>query len=254
MANLNKKKVDMKTINRGDPVSLYVQLKVAVRDLILTKLKPGDQIPTERELSERYNVSRITVRQAISTLVSEGLLYRERGRGTFVAPPKVQDELNRMKSFTEDMIRRNHKPGTKVISVDIIKPDNRLKGKLQVTESDEVIKVKRLRFANEDPICYQVAYVPRKLCPELIMEDLSKSLYHIFENRYGLKLVRAVDTVECIVSDRIRARLLNISDGSPLLLIERVAYLESDVPVEFVRSFYRHDRFKFQVVSCRQDE
>jgi len=237
----------MKSISRNNQISLYVQLKVAIRDMVLTQLEPGDKIPTEYELSNHYNVSRITVRQAIATLVSEGLLYRERGRGTFVAPRKVQEDLNVLKSFEEEMEEKGFKTSAKVLDYEEIPVNEMLKNKLHVHDGDKIFKIKRLIYVNKSPVTYQVSYIPQKICPDLFHKDLTQTLFKIIEKEYNYEIKGCIDTIECIKADQRRAVLLRGTKGDPILFVERLIYADTKVPVIFSRTFYKSDQVKLRI-------
>lgn len=235
--------------NRRHPLPLYYQLKELIREQIENgELKPNDRIPSERELSERYEISRMTARQAITELVNEGLLFREQGKGTFVAMPKISQGLLGLTSYTEDMQRRGLTPGTKLLSFQLMQPTRKIADRLKLSLDSRVIQMERLRLANDEPMALEISHVPVGLCPGLEQSEVEgQSLYRILETKYQIHLAYASETLEPAMPSTPEAELLSIAPTVPLLLIERITYTHDGTPVEFVKSLYRGDRYKFYV-------
>ncbi len=235
-------------IDKHSPLPLYYQLEEQIKKSIeAEELRPGDALPSERELSESYQISRMTVRQAITNLVNKGYLFREKGKGTFVASQKFEQNLQGLTSFTEDMKARNLVPGSKLLHFEIYPAEEDIKAKLSLEDDELIYKIKRLRLANDDPIAVETSYLPVKLVPSLTPDILAKSLYTFIENELELSIGHAAQTVEAaIVTDEDRAHL-KIDKGVPVLLIQRETYLENGTPLELVRSSYRADKYKFKI-------
>jgi len=235
-------------IEKKSFVPKYYQLIEIIKEMIRTgKLKRGMRILSENELKEKYKVSNTTVRKAINELLHEGTIYREQGRGTFVARTVVNQELTRISSFTEDMLQRGLKPSSKVISVTVILIPPKMMSSLILNENEEVIRVHRLRLANGQPMAIQTSYIPHKFCARICDEDLTKSLTVILENRYNLRLVKAVQVLYPSLADDYYSKMLMVSKGAPVLIAERTSYLKDNRPVEFIESVYRGDRYKFSI-------
>jgi len=231
----------------------YYQLMEIIKEMIRSdKLKQGMRIPSENELQEKYRLSNTTVRKAINELLHEGIIYREQGKGTFLAKARVDQELTKITSFTEDMLRRGLKPSSKVISVDVILPPPEVISSLILDKNEEVIKIGRLRLVNREPMAIQTSYLPYKLCPGIEKEDLTQSLTVILRNRYNLHLVKAIQNLYPSLADDYESRMLKLSKGSPVLIAERISYLSNNRPAEFLKSVYRGDRYKF-VVELRRE-
>ncbi|MCM0647456.1 GntR family transcriptional regulator [Clostridium swellfunianum] len=238
---------------------LYHKIQNYILELIkANKLKEGDLIPTEVELSNMFNMSRPTVRQGLNTLVSQGYLRRIKGKGTFVTKPKILQENTRfIESYNREMSNKGLIPETKVLEISIkICPDS-LVNKLGIEEGAKVIKLTRLRYAyigeNEDkkPILLTTVYIPYSKIPNLIMYDFEKrSLYEVFEenNIYTKKVVREI---EAKLSDKETSRLLKINDGSPIHLLSSYGYLEDGSIIEYSESIYPGERNKFIVEITR---
>jgi len=243
-------------INRYDRVPLYCQLKAVILERIENgELQPNDPLPSEKELMEQYGLSRTTVRQAISELVREGYIYRLRGKGTFVSRPKMQHGLRRLTSFSEDMRSRGLRPGAQVLEFGRVKPSRKVAGHLELTGDEEVYKIVRLRFADDEPVGLQESYVRLEAGKVIRRDDVEGegSLYDLLESRFHIQLNEADETVEATLADAREAGLLGIKKGSPLLLRERVTYALGGRPVEFVKTLYRADRYKYLVHVTRSE-
>lgn len=231
-------------------IPLYQQLKNILKGQILSGvLKPGDRIPPEADLCRTYGVSRITVRQAIKSLVEEGFLYRKQGKGTFVTPPKLRRRLPKLYSFSEDMMELGLQPSSRVLEQTVIEADEELIELLRLPPSNRrVNKLVRVRIANNEPILIERTLVPVYLCPDLFKEDLEKgSLYAILREKYGLLLDHAYETYEVGKVRKEEAHSLSCRVGLPAFIIERFTYLKNEVPVELTRSVARGDRLRFTV-------
>jgi len=239
----------MNIINHDAPVPIYYQIKQDLQNKIINGIyKPNDRIPSEETLAKQYSISRMTARNAVTQLVNEGFLYRVHGKGTFVSKPKVEKSFAQLTGFVEDMRAKGFIPGSKVISFTEIIPNTRLKNLLEIESREKVFEIARIRMANAEPIVYQRAYIPCKIAPTLIQEDLeNNSLYEILEQKYGLILFRANQRMEAVSATKEQADLLGLKRGKPLFHIERLSYLEDNTPVEYVEMWYRGDRYSFEV-------
>lgn len=212
------------------------------------RLQPGHQIPSERELSDRFRMSRMTVRHAINELVNEGMLYRHQGKGTFVGRPKIRQKLRGLSSFTEDMLSRGLRPAARVLSVEVIPAPYKVRHALTLPDSAQVVRLERLRLADGEPMALEVTHLPAPRFADLVNEDLeSRSLYHIMEDRFGVTFGNALQAIEPALADPTLARTLWVKEGSLLLLLERTTFSQQGDPVEFVSSHYRADRYRFEV-------
>lgn len=233
-------------LDKGSPIPMYVQIEEELKRRIDTGEHPvGTAIPSERELTELFGVSRMTVRQSITNLVNEGLLYREKGRGTFVASPKVEQPLTGLTSFTEDMKARGFVPSNKIIHFGKGRPEPDIASELKLEPNEEVFTVERIRYANEKPMAFERTFLPVKLFQGLSEEKLIGSLYSLIEKEQGLAISHASQRMEASLVQKEEAALLELSMPAPILTIERVSYLTNGVPFEVVRSMYRADRYKF---------
>ena len=236
------------SLDRTSPVPLYYQLKEIFRSWIAAgDFDQDGRFPSEAELQQQFKVSRMTIRRALSELVQEGFLVREQGRGSFVVRPRVQDQLRYLTSFTEDMRLRGLPTRSRILDFRLVH-DPEVAKAMGIPESEELVQLRRLRLVRDDPVAIQNAFIRHRFCPGLVERGLIEgSLYATLERGYGLKLGRAIQTVEAKPADEYEARLLGIELGQPVLLLERLTFLKGGEPVEYVRSAYRGDRYRFTV-------
>lgn len=236
-------------LNRDAPIPLYQQIyDIWKRKIETGELKPADKIPTERELCGLYEVSQITVRQAIQMLVNEGLLVRRPRTGTHVAQRKFSQQLIQLTSFSEDMRSRGLRPGGRLMRVLEEPADAIAADRLKVDLSEPVIRIERLRTAEDEPIAIEVFRMPSSLCPGLAGENIEgKSLYDVLTRSYGVDLAWAEQSFESTLASSAQASLLGIKRGAPVLSVERLTFNSSHHPVEYTTSVYRGDRYKLYV-------
>ncbi|MGI9861463.1 GntR family transcriptional regulator [Moorella naiadis] len=239
----------MAAINPTGPVPVYCQIKQDLLNQILTgTLKPDDRVPSETDLAGTYAVSRMTARHALTELVSEGYLYRVHGKGTFVSRPKIERSYAPLTGFMDDMRARGFRPSSKLLHLEQVVPGPELRNRLKLAPTEKVYQISRLRFANAEPIVIQNSRIPCRLCPGLEFENLEdNSLYSILENRYGFRLYQAQQRLEATQANPEQARLLEVPRFSPLLYVHRLSLLADGTPLEFVESWYRSDRYAFEV-------
>jgi GntR family transcriptional regulator len=225
----------------------YYQLREIIRERIISGQWAEDfEIPSERVLSEQYGLSRMTVRQSLSDLVKEGLLYRKQGKGTYVARPKITQQLMKLTGFTQDITSRAQRPGTKVLKAEMCPADQKVAEALRINEGQPVFRLKRLRLADNEPLAVETSVINFIGCEKLLEDDLeNNSLYQLLEEKYGLPPVLADQELEAGLAREDEARLLKIEIGSPVLLTYRVTYIERSHPIEVAKSVYRGDKYKF---------
>lgn len=237
----------MEVLDRNSYTPLYHQIAEALRARIESgELVPGDQIPSENELTEQYAVSRNTVRLAISSLILDGLVYRVKGRGTFVAAERLHYGLMRLGSFTEEMNQRGSVPSSRILSVNREKPSKKIQQILQLESSQMVYRLERLRLANEEPIAINLSFLPASLCPDIDKKiTVADSLYALLENQFGYQLGYAEYVIKISTADERQAELLDVAVDSSLLTREGTTYLENGLPIEHTLLFIRGDRYEF---------
>ena len=208
--------------------------------------KPGDRMPTERDLAERYGCSLITVRHALGELVREGRIERTRGRGTFVLQPRIDRDIAGSMSFAEEMLRRGLDPATRLITGRIEPAGNVVAGLLGLHADAPVVYLERVRLGGGEPLILEQARLPAERFPGLLAFDFEhRSLYDILGERYDTRVVRARESVEPVSLHAREAKLLGVATRSLALQIDGVAFGADESPVEVARSFVRGDRTRY---------
>ncbi|MET8139072.1 GntR family transcriptional regulator [Sphaerisporangium sp. NPDC005288] len=238
----------MAQIDPDSPVPKYFQLREILLDLIEgNELTIGAAIPSERELCQRFGLSRMTVRQAVDHLVSEGRLHRVAGKGTFVARPKIEMAL-RLTSFSDDMRARGMEPGSRDLDRRVVRASAHLARELGIQPGEAVHFIERLRTADGEPLCIERAHIPVSFAPDLESFDLSgRSLYALLETRHGVVLDAGELTIDGGIADPGDADLLKLPRGGAVLLLQRRSF-SGGVCVEFGVSTYRADRYQLRTV------
>lgn len=236
----------MSALNRRLPTPLYRQLKTQILEEIESgRWKPDAQLPTEEQLSARFKVSKITVRQALQELVNLGRIRREQGRGTFVQRPALTEGPRKLTSFSGEMHTHGLSATSQVLECAIVEASDEVAAKLGIESADPVFTLRRLRCADGVPMGLQTAYVASAMVPgieDLAFENLS--LYGVLDARYGLRPMGATETLVAVAIDAEKAKLLRVAAGSPGLAAERVTFLAPDQPLEYVQSTMRGDRYR----------
>ena len=233
-------------------VPVYYQIKETVKSWIINKeFNPGDKIPSEHQLSKQFNVSRLTVRQAIAQLIQEGFLISKRGRGSFVTENKgfIDSFSLEFTGFMDDLFYQVSKTKTKSVEIRTIEAQRFLKAKLRLGEEcKEIIEIKRVRFREENPFAFTVNYLPVEIGSKITERALyQKPLLQILEQDLAIEFAEAFQTIEASFADQDIAECLGISSGSPILFVERIMYTKKGQAIELVQSSYRGDLYKYVV-------
>ena len=238
-------KSDIMTSNSKN-APIYIKIHNDIKKKIEAgKWKVGQRIPAERELANVFGVSRMTLRQAVSTLVDEGILERKAGSGTYVASQKVQEKVSGVTSFTDLMEAQGKKPSSKTIAYHVGEPSLSEMERLNIEQYDLVLRMERIRFADEIPICYETATIPEKIVHNFSKAEITKSLYNTLEEKAGLVIGRADQTVSAMLASEKVAEYLDIKRGDAILRLHQLSYLQDDTPFEYVRTQYAGERFEF---------
>ena len=233
------------TLDRRSPVPLYYQLSQELERAITSGvLKPGDKIDTEVEISEKYGLSRPTVRQAIQELVSKGLLVRRRGVGTQVVHSQVRRQVE-LTSLFDDLARGNHRPKTTVEVLKVIGADSTVATALNVAEGTDVLYLERVRFDGEEPLAHMQNWLPVDLVDTTAEELEGHGLYDLLR-RAGVQMRVANQRIGAKAAGTREARLLAVRKGSPLLTMERTAFDVTGRAVEYGTHAYRADSYSFE--------
>ena len=244
-------------INRDTYIPLYIQVIESLTDYIeCNKLKPGFQLPGEAELCRSYDVSRTVIRQALNELEYKGLIYRKKGRGTFIGEPKIHESLVQdLTGFYQDMEAKGHRPQSQVLKQEQIPAAKKVAARLELEEGAPVIQIDRLRFINKEPIVLVTSYLPKFLVPGLDLVDLTnQSLYVYLETVHGIQISRSKRFLEAVPANQLEAELLQVDIGSPLILLDSISYLSDGTPLEHFHALHRGDRSRFEVELIRVDQ
>ena len=225
----------------------YERIAAALREDVLDgKLEPGDQIPSEQELAQQFGVSRMTARHAVTQVVREGLVYRVQGKGAFVAQRKIVRDLKSLAGFFEDMRERGLQPGSRVLEVTKRAAKQAECRELATGPGEPVVEVKRLRSVDDEAVGYQVLVVPVDRVPDLTEFDFRRQSFYAHLRQVGLGLRHARQRMEA-VDDPTIAKLIGSPENVPFFVLHRVSYAAGDVPVESLTSYFRADRYSYEV-------
>jgi GntR family transcriptional regulator len=219
---------------------------------LIDRLGVGEAIPSERQLSADLGVSRLTLRAALDDLAREGYLVRRRGSGTYVQQPKISQELT-ITSFSDDMRRRGMVPGSRTLSMSTILAGARLGRSLNVSPSEQILVVKRLRLADGESMAIETLHIPEALVPGLTPKALTGSFYDLLRDRYGVQIAEGIQAIEPTVTNEEESEVLGVPLHSPAFLFERTSRDDAGRTVEFVQSVYRGDRYRIVTELSRRD-
>lgn len=232
----------------GSPVPAYAQIEDQLAARIESgELRAGERLPPERELAESVGVSRMTMRQALASLARRGLVERGVGRGTFVARVKLDHDLRAVAGFSERMMRQGLEPGAKLISAEDSEAPPPVAAALRIEPRAAAYRIQRLRLGGGVPLALEDSWIPAAPFPGLLGLALTGSLYELMRDLYDLGPVRAVERLEPVLARAHEAAALDVPSGSPLMLVERVAYAADGTAVEFAHDRHRGDRARFTI-------
>lgn len=229
------------SLQKDEPTPLYLQLQKLLRDMIAAEhVQPDEAIPTERELSEQFDISRITVRKAIDVLVRDGIVVRRHGAGTFVTRPRVEKSFSKLSSFTQDMIQRGRRPHSQWVSraIGTVTPEEAMS--LGLSPGSAIYRFHRIRYADDISMALEYATVPAYCLPSA--DAVQTSLYEALEASGHLP-VRALQRLRAIAFTGEQADALGVESGTPGLFIERRGFLADGRTAEFTQSYYRGDAY-----------
>src|SRR5580698_3338424 len=215
------------------PSTLYAVIEETIAaEIAQGDYRPGDQLPTEDELLQRFQVSRITVRRAIQNLVSRGLLEIRRGLGTFVLAPRIEAELTKLTGFVEDMQSVGRTATARVLSQIVVNATARVAARLQLTKGTKVMQIKRVRIADGIPVSLDETYLPLHLGKQIVRNDLRlHPIFTLLEEQYGVPLIEADYQLEAVVATQPVAKALEVQVGSPIFQIERTSLTTDNQPI-----------------------
>ena len=227
--------------------TLYAEIEETLAtEIAQGEYRPGDQLPTEDALLQRFQVSRITVRRAIQNLVGRGLLEIRRGLGTFVLSPRIEAEITKLTGFVEDMNAAGRKASARVVSQGVVPASTRVAERLQLTKGTKVMQIKRVRLANDMPISFDETYLPLPLGKQIVDNDLRlHPIFTLLEEEFGVPLIEADYELEAVIATRAVADALQVRVGSPIFQIERTSMTTGNQPVDYEVLSYRGDLVRF---------
>ncbi|MCD8510416.1 MAG: GntR family transcriptional regulator [Bacillus sp. (in: Bacteria)] len=236
-------------LDKNSPLPIYYQLEEEIRRSIQSgEFKPGDLLPSEREYSERYEISRMTVRQAITKLATEGLIVRQKGRGTFIAEKAIEQPLKGITSFTEEILSRNMTPTSSIIHFKEVEVNEPIREKLKLDEGSIVYEIYRVRLADGNPIAVELTYTPKTIVGNLSAEEFNQqSFYDYVEKKLNLKISYGEQEIESVLANEMEIEHLNLEQGNPILLVHRLTMLIDGTPFEYCRTSYRADKYKYRI-------
>jgi GntR family transcriptional regulator len=244
-------------INFDTHIPYYIQLMDILRDKVQQgEWLPGSQIPGEQDLCEHYQISRTVVRQALRELEYAGVITRQKGKGTFVSPPKISEGLaQKLTGFYQDMVERGLKPHSKVLLQKVSPASEKIARYLGIEPGEKVVEIQRLRYADNEPIQLDTTYIPYEICPAVANVDLTdRSLYKFLEQDCNIFITRGERNFEAVLANEHEAALLGIERGAALLMLDSVSFTEDGRPIEYYHALHRGDRSRFEVELVRRRE
>jgi GntR family transcriptional regulator len=236
--------------------TLYAKIEETIAtEIAQGEHRPGDQLPTEDALLERFQVSRITVRRAIQNLVRRGLVEIRRGLGTFVLSPRIEAELTKLTGFVEDMNAAGRRATARVVSQGVVAASARVAERLQLTKGTKVMQIKRVRLADGAPISFDETYLPLLLGNRIVKNDLRlHPIFTLLEEEYEVPLVEADYELEAVIATKDVADALQVRVGSPIFQIERTSMTTGNQPVDYEVLSYRGDLVRFTTKLLRHQD
>jgi GntR family transcriptional regulator len=233
--------------NVKSSVPQYIKIADSLIERIESgELVPGIQLPSERRLSELFEVNRLTLRRALSRLEAQGLIIRKHGRGNFIAEPKIERQTGKLVSFTHGMQQQGLAPGAKVIRIEERPVGAAVAERLKIQVLAPVFFMLRLRMINQEPVMLEQLWVPVSCFPGLDHQDLdNRSVYEIMKTEYGIFMTKAERSLEPVIATEYEAELLGTIPGAPLMLERHLGFDQDANCVEFGKDLYRGDRFRF---------
>jgi len=229
-------------------ISLYIRVKdTIIKQIQEKKWKPNAMIPTENELMKEFDVSRTTIRQAISILVQEGILERQQGKGTIVKPQLFVGSLSKLKGFAEEAREKGMEPSSKLLVVTMSRDFPYEKSVLQVPMDEEILVIERLRFANQTPIAIERSFWPKKIGELLICRDLNDSTFYEILEENNIFLKHAKEKITAVNATLFEADLLGIRGGQAMLKMERLSFGNEDQPIEFTTTKFSSETYTYHI-------
>lgn len=240
--------MEVETLNRKSAIPLYVQLADILRKKIQDgEWEPDEKIPSENELNRMYGLSRMTVRQVLTNLVDEDLLYRVHGKGTFVAHRKISTRSPSYQGIREQLEEQGFDTNTEILAEEVVPADARVARHLNLQVGDNVYRIRRVRRVEGLPISIHESFVPEKLAPALLQADLAKQqLCTVLERDHGLRMATVHESLESALATKTEAEALGARPGTPVLLLQQHIRHDDGVMFEFTKIVFRGDKVKLE--------
>lgn len=237
----------MNTINKNSTIPLYIQLMNILVEKIENNMKENDKLDSEREICKKYGLSRTTVREALNELEKNNYIYKVQGKGNFISPRVVEQDLIKVSSFTEEMKKHGKNPTSKLLSFEIIEAKGKISRKLKIEENELVFKLSRIRIADNIPMIYEITYLPYERFKGLTKEAIEENpLYEIFRNSFNIDITSAEEVIESVLINKLESVYLEVPQGQAGLKFERVAYEKVNI-IEYTITIARGDKFRYKV-------
>lgn len=243
----------MPHVDKTSYIPYYRQLADLLRHEIGMQRAAGEvyQLPSENELAERHGLSRATVRHALDELAREGMIYTQKGVGSFAPVRRIEQDVTALVSTTADMRRRGWQLETRVLDVLEIPAPPHVAQAMELSDGETLFRLRRLRMVDQTPLSLQTAYLPAALCPNLPENDLTGSLYQLLESRYGLYLWTGNETLRARTATGEEAAHLEIEPNAAVMVAERITYGADGRAIEYLEAAWRGDRYDFRVTLTR---
>lgn len=240
--------------NSFDARPLYARVEAELAECIANgHMKPGDQLPTESDLMQRFGVSRPTIRQAIQNLAARGLVEIRRGKGTFATLPKMTQPLSSLSGFVEDMEVLGRNATARVIDKQVVPAGEAVARHLAVARDADVVRIQRVRLADGVPVSFDDTYLPLDIGRKIMADNLETNpIFSLLEDKYGIPLIEAEYRLEALAAEPAIARALEVEPLSPMLVIERISYAEGGQPIDYEKLYYRGDLIRFTTRLARR--
>lgn len=237
----------MNTINKNSITPLYIQLMNILIEKIENNMKENDKLDSEREICKKYGLSRTTVREALDELEKNKYIYKVQGKGNFISPRVVEQDLIKVSSFTEEMKKQGKNPTSKLLNFEVIEANNNISKKLRMEENELVFKISRIRIADDIPMIYEITYLPYERFKGLTKEMIEENpLYEIFKNSFNTYLTSAEEVIESVLINKLESVYLETPQGQAGLRFERIAYEQMNI-IEYTITIARGDKYRYRV-------
>ena len=236
-------------VSKESAYPLFYQARESIRGAIVSgRIKPGDQLPSEKNLALLLGVSLITVRRALDDLQMEGLVAKEHGRGSFVRPLPIEQKLDHLAGFAEEMEEHHHRASAKILGITRVPASEDVARQLAISVGTEVQKIERIRYADGHAIMFNIAFMPVEIGAKIATEDLAHhGIFPLLESKYRIPLVEADYQLEATAPPRLVQRALGLKRHDPVFLVHRTAFTEGRRPISYTLLYYRGDSFRYSI-------